>query len=262
VNHQAKKKFGQNFLKDKNLLDKITREANINDKTVIEVGPGQGSLTSFLASKAKYVFAYEIDESLKPILDQIEKAHHNLKIFYQDFMETDLSIYKDEIHVVANVPYYITTPILFKILESNNVKSATLMIQKEVIERLLAKPNTKAYNALSIMIQYLTEAHKVMDVKRHMFQPVPNVDSAVITLVKKTHHDIEVDLQERFLKLVKEAFKQKRKTLVNNWHQSFGISKQTLEGYLESLGFNKQVRAESLTESDFMTLAKGWLYDC
>jgi 16S rRNA (adenine1518-N6/adenine1519-N6)-dimethyltransferase len=261
VNHQAKKKFGQNFLKDKNLLSKITREAQINDKIVIEVGPGQGALTSFLAASAKSVFAYEIDYTLKPILDEIEQNHHNLKIIYQDFLEADLSVYKDQIHVVANVPYYITTPILFKILESTNVSSATLMIQKEVIERLLAKPNTKAYNALSIMIQYLTEAYKVMDVKRHMFQPVPNVDSAVIRLVKKEHLDIDIDLQNKFLKLIKEAFKQKRKTLVNNWHQSFGISKNTLETYLEGFGYNKQVRAESLTESDFLKLAKGWTYD-
>lgn len=261
MSHQAKKKFGQNFLTDKNLLAKIVREAEIKDQYVIEVGPGQGALTSFLASSAKFVYAYEIDQSLKPILDTIEKENKNLNIIYQDFLDVDLSQYQHDIHVVANVPYYITTPIIFKILESKNVKSATLMIQKEVLLRLLAKPNTKAYNSLSIMIQYLTHSYKVMDVKRHMFSPIPNVDSAVIRMIKKENINPNDPIHQRFMMIVKEAFRQKRKTLINNWHQSFSIPKSELELFLESNGYHKQIRAESLSESDFMLLAKRWIYD-
>jgi 16S rRNA (adenine1518-N6/adenine1519-N6)-dimethyltransferase len=118
VNHQAKKKFGQNFIRDKNLLMKIVRESNIEDKNVIEVGPGQGALTTFLASNAKKVIAYEIDHSLKPFLDAIKNEYENLEIIYEDFLEADISQYTEDLHVVANVPYYITTPILFKILET------------------------------------------------------------------------------------------------------------------------------------------------
>ena len=124
MNHQAKKKFGQNFLRDKNLLMKIVRESNIANQFVIEVGPGQGALTTFLATSAKRVIAYEIDESLKPILNELENKHENLEIIYQDFLTADLSLYKEDIHVVANVPYYITTPILFKLLETKNIKTA------------------------------------------------------------------------------------------------------------------------------------------
>lgn len=261
MNHQAKKKYGQNFIRDKNLLMKIVRESNIENKHVIEVGPGQGALTTFLALSAKDVVAYEIDTSLKPILDEIEMNHSNLKILYQDFLVSDLSVYPYELHVVANVPYYITTPILFKLLEASNVKSASLMIQKEVCERLLAKPNTKPYNALSIILQYHTEAYKMLDVKRQMFFPIPNVDSAVIRFVKRDQSLIEPDLETRFLSLVKEAFRQKRKTLVNNWFEAFHVSKSVLEAYLTEQGYDKNIRAEALSKEDFIKLAKGWNFD-
>src|SRR3989339_1438834 len=127
MQHQAKKKFGQNFLRDKNLLMKIVRESNIENKHVLEVGPGQGALTTFLASQAMDVVAYEIDESLKPILNEIQRNFPNLKVKYEDFLEADLSIYENDLHVVANVPYYITTPILFKLLETKKILTASLM---------------------------------------------------------------------------------------------------------------------------------------
>ena len=261
MNHQAKKRFGQNFLRDKNLLMKIVRESNIANQFVIEVGPGQGALTTFLASSANKVVAYEIDESLKPILDELEDKYKNLEVIYQDFLNADLLIYKEDIHVVANVPYYITTPILFKLLETKNIKTASLMIQKEVCERLLAKPNSKQYNALSIILQYHAEAFKMMDVKRHMFFPVPNVDSAVIRIVKRNYSLVESGKEELFIRLVKEAFTQKRKTLINNWHQGFGISKDKLEAFLIDHGFNKDVRAEALSLGDFIKLVGMWEYD-
>lgn len=261
MNHQAKKRFGQNFLRDKNLLQKIVKESKIEDKHVIEVGPGQGALTTFLASLAMDVVAYEIDVSLKPILDEIEMKYKNLSVIYDDFLEADLSIYQHDLHVVANVPYYITTPILFKLLEEHHVKTASLMIQKEVCERLLAKPNHKQYNALSIILQYHAHAHKMLDVKRHMFYPVPNVDSAVIRIEKREKPLLNQHQEKRFLAIVKEGFRQKRKTIVNNWHQAFSIPKDQLEAMLIQQRYNKDIRAEMLSIEDFMRLSEVWHFD-
>lgn len=261
MNHQAKKRFGQNFLRDKNLLMKIVRDSNIINKHVIEVGPGQGALTTFLALSAQDVVAYEIDTSLKPLLDKVEKQHSNLKVIYEDFLETDLSAYQEDLHVVANVPYYITTPILFKILETPIIKTASLMIQKEVCERLLATPDSKQYNALSIILQYQAIVHKMMDVKRNMFYPVPNVDSAVIRIEKRETPLIESEKEQLFILLVKEAFRQKRKTLVNNWHEAFNKPKVDLEAFLIENGFVSNVRAEALTKEDFIHLARMWCND-
>jgi 16S rRNA (adenine1518-N6/adenine1519-N6)-dimethyltransferase len=261
VNHQAKKKYGQNFLRDKNLLMKMVRLSDITNKHVLEVGPGQGALTSFLAELAQDIVCYEIDISLKPILDVLEEQYPNLRVIYEDFMEADLSEYTEDLHVVANVPYYITTPILFKILETKSIKTASLMIQKEVLERLLAKPGSKSYNALSIVLQYHADASKMMDVKRHMFHPIPNVDSAVIRLVKRTSGLIEQDHEALFLKIVKEAFRQKRKTLLNNLHEGFDIPKVQLEAFLIEQGYRADVRAEQLSIDDFIKLARMWRYD-
>ncbi|MCR3906103.1 MAG: 16S rRNA (adenine(1518)-N(6)/adenine(1519)-N(6))-dimethyltransferase RsmA [Tenericutes bacterium] len=261
MNHQAKKKYGQNFIRDKNLLMKIVRDSNIENKFVIEVGPGQGALTTFLASSAKKVVAYEIDQSLKPYLDQIKEKHKNLDIIYEDFLEADLTQYTEELHVVANVPYYITTPILFKILEKENIRTASLMIQKEVCDRLLAKPNSKQYNALSIILQYQAYVSKMMDVKRQLFFPVPNVDSAVIRIVKRDVPLIEKHKELVFISLVKEAFKQKRKTLVNNWYEAYHINKPELESFLKLNGYSVDIRAEALSIDDFVKLARMWQYD-
>jgi 16S rRNA (adenine1518-N6/adenine1519-N6)-dimethyltransferase len=250
MKHQAKKRFGQNFLRDKNLLKKIVESADIEQKNVIEVGPGQGALTGFLALKAKSVVAYEIDFSLQSILQGIEKSHPNLTVIFDDFMKVDLSTLTSQHHVVANVPYYITTPILFKILEEPKISTATMMIQKEVCDRLLAKPKDSAYNALSIIIESMTEAYKVMDVKRHLFFPIPNVDSAVIRLVKR---EVKL-LDDKGIHLVKAAFTQKRKTLTNNWHQAFDIPKTEIEKMLVDNGYNKDIRAEHLSLEDFIKL--------
>lgn len=261
MNHQAKKKYGQNFLRDKNLLMKIVRDSNIENKHVIEVGPGLGALTTFLVQTAKKVTAYEIDQSLKPYLDELEQKYENLDVIYEDFLEADLTKYNDEIHVVANVPYYITTPILFKILEKENIRTASLMIQKEVCDRLLATPNHKQYNALSVILQYQAHVSKMVDVKRQLFYPIPNVDSAVIRIVKREKRLIEQDKELTLISLVKEAFKQKRKTLVNNWHQAYSIEKSVLEAFLNTHGYASNVRAESLTKEDFIKLARAWNHD-
>lgn len=261
MNHQAKKKYGQNFLRDKNLLMKIVRESHIEHKHVVEVGPGQGALTSYLAEQALDVTAYEIDTTLAPILSELERKYANLKVIYGDFLEADLSVYQHELHVVANVPYYITTPILFKLLETKTIKTASLMIQKEVCDRLLATPDSKDYNALSVILQYQAHAFKMLDVKRHMFYPVPQVDSAVIRIEKRENRLIEESKEVFFIKFVKGAFKQKRKTMVNNLHETFGITKPELEHYLEKQNISVQTRAEALTLEQFIKLTKEWPYD-
>jgi len=258
LSHKAKKKFGQNFLKDKNLLMKIVRESEVEQKNVIEVGPGQGALTQFLALTASKILAYEIDLELKTILNELEEKHDNLKIIYEDFLNADLKELKDEWHVVANVPYYITTPILFKILETKQIKSASLMIQKEVCERLLADKNSKQYNALSVILKYHTNRYKMLDVKRHMFSPIPNVDSAVIRIIKRDEPLLTKYLEELFLKIVKESFKQKRKTLLNNLSQGFEIDKNILIEFLNKHKINPNIRAEGLDLEDFIHLAKVW----
>ena len=260
MNHQPKKKYGQNFLRDKNLLQKIVRESNITNKDVIEVGPGQGALTAYLAESAKSVIAYEIDRSLEPILKQFVDKYANLQIRYEDFLDANISNDK-EYHVVANVPYYITTPILFRILETKNIRTASLMIQKEVCERLLAKPGNKEYNALSIMVQLEAKVYKMMDVKRQLFYPIPNVDSAVIRIEKFEHPILEEESMQRLRHMVKEAFRQKRKTLVNNWHEAFGIDKKQLIDFLIQNGVDPYVRAESLDIQTFIKLAEEWPYD-
>lgn len=260
MKHQMKKRYGQNFLRDRNLLLKIVKLSDVAEKTVIEIGPGQGAMTGLLAAEAKHVYAYEIDTTLKPFLDQIEKEHPNLDIIYQDILAVDLNQHGPA-HVVANVPYYITTPILFNILAAPQIKSASLMVQKEVCERLLAKPGTKAYNAISVLLQYQAEVFKLMDVKRQLFYPAPNVDSAVLRIIKHETARLDEKTEERFIKLVKAAFKQKRKTLVNNWHQAFGIEKALMETWLDAQGLSTSVRAEALTLETLVRLAQEWPYD-
>jgi 16S rRNA (adenine1518-N6/adenine1519-N6)-dimethyltransferase len=261
MQHQAKKRYGQNFLRDKNLLKKIVNESHIKDKNVIEVGPGQGALTSFLAEQAKHVTCFEIDQSLKPILDPIENAHDNLDIVYEDFMEQDLQAYGNELHVVANVPYYITTPIIFKLIETKEIKTASLMIQKEVCDRLIANPGTKAYNNLSVVMSYFAKVYKMMDVKRHMFVPKPNVDSAVIRVEKREVPLLNEKKEKIFLDIVKTAFKQKRKTLVNNWFEAYQIPKESLQNFLTEHQLDVNIRAEKVTIDDFLEIAKVWPYD-
>ncbi|QWB96135.1 16S rRNA (adenine(1518)-N(6)/adenine(1519)-N(6))-dimethyltransferase RsmA [Mycoplasmatota bacterium] len=255
--HQAKKRFGQNFLTDKNLLEKIVRLSKIKSLHVIEIGPGQGALTSFLARDAKDVIAYEIDYSLKKYLDPLENKFDNLNIVYEDFMKIELDI-KEVSHIVANVPYYITTPIIFKFLETENIQTATMMIQKEVADRLNATPNQKAYNSLSVLIQYYTKIEKLMQVNRHMFHPAPNVDSIVIRMEKRTDRLLDENEEKKFIDFVKRSFTQKRKTLVNNLSTYPNVIKQDIINYLNDLGYDERIRAEQLTIDDFIKLSKGW----
>ncbi len=261
MNHQAKKKYGQNFLRDKNLLLKIIRESKIENQNVIEVGPGQGALTSFLAERASRVIAYEIDTSLAPYLQPIIEQHPNLEVRYEDFLEADLSHLEGNYHVVANVPYYITTPIIFKLLDNEKIRTASLMIQKEVCDRLVASPESKDYNALSVILQYHAKVFKMMDVKRHLFFPVPNVDSAVIRIEKREQALLNKEDEVTFLTFVKHAFKQKRKTLVNNLFEGYHQPKEDIIKRLTALQYPSDIRAERLSLDDFLILAKEWSHD-
>ena len=219
-NFNFKKKFGQNFIIDENIIDSIIKKADIDSDTlVIEIGPGAGSLTSKLCECAKRVIAYEIDETLKPILSNLN--YSNLEVIYGDFLKANVSAdigkYKfSKLYVVANLPYYITTPILMKLIDDKiNLDKIIVMVQKEVGDRFSARVGTKDYGSLSIFLNYYFDIKKILDVSRNVFMPKPNVDSIVVEFCKK-NSKINVKNEEIFFKLVRDSFKQKRKTIKNN----------------------------------------------
>lgn len=250
---QAKKKFGQNFISDLNLINKIVNGAKIEGKNVVEVGPGRGALTKVISQTAHKVIAYEIDQDLKQYLDPLSDQFPNLEITYEDFLKTNLKT--DETwELIGNLPYYITTPILFKFLEEPQYNTATIMVQKEVGDRILSSPNSKKYNALSVIVQYLTNVEKIVNVSRKMFYPVPNVDSIVIRLEKKENRKIHQTNEVDFFNFVKASFEQKRKTLVNNLSEHLDLSKQEIIALLKDNGFNDNVRAEQLSIEEFVKL--------
>jgi 16S rRNA (adenine1518-N6/adenine1519-N6)-dimethyltransferase len=258
-----KKKFGQNFLVDQNILQKIVSFPSITKETlVIEVGPGLGSLTEHLLKKSKRVLAYEIDNDLIPILGETFKES-SLTVIHDDFLNrdidndvADLKEVFDKVVVVANLPYYITTPIIMKILEESKiVKELVIMTQLEVAKRITSKPSTKDYNSLSVAIQYKTKAEIVMNVPRTVFIPAPNVDSAIVKLTiidglfKKPIDELH------FYKLVRASFGQRRKTLVNNLNSQMNLPKEYIIETLESLDFDYRIRAENLSVNDFILLS-------
>lgn len=258
--HRVKKHFGQNFLTDKNLLKKIVEEANINNKDVIEIGPGMGALTQFLVKYAKTVTAYEIDLDLKQALNQLEKEHENLQVKFEDILKIDIPTDKTY-DVVANIPYNITSPIIFKLLESPNINSATLMVQKEVCDRITSKPNNKEYNALTVIVNYYMDVSKIMNVNKKMFKPVPKVDSAVFKMERKEKALNNVE-EELFKEIVKSSFHQKRKTILNNLAFSFDLPKEEVKAILEKSKIESGNRAENISLEQFIQLTKNWhLFD-
>lgn len=252
-----KKKFGQNFITDKNLIAKIVDEAQIVNKNVIEVGPGRGALTNYLVKQAKQVIAYEIDQDLKFYLDEIENENKNFKAIYDDFLSVEFDL-EGKWELIGNLPYYITTPILFKFIENELFSSATMMMQKEVGERIVSKPNSKKYNALSVIIQYLTDVVKVLNVSRKMFYPVPEVDSVVLKFTKKENRYFSLKQEKKFLEFVKASFTQKRKTLANNISDYYHLNKQQFIALLRNLNYNENIRAEQLSVEEFILLFKGF----
>lgn len=257
---RAKKKFGQNFLIDLNILNNIVSCANLNvNDTVIEIGPGIGALTELLLANSKEVIAYEIDSQMVEILRDNFSDQNNLEIINQDFLKSDLSRFKNlqNIKIVANLPYYITTPILFHILESPIVfQSITTMMQKEVAQRLTAAAGTKDYGALTLMIEYFCQVQIQLKVPKTAFYPSPNVDSVVVQLTPKENFS-RFQLEKQLFKLIDVSFVMRRKTLVNNLQTFFGKdtdTKNKIFTSLEEIGLALDIRAERLNLIDFQRL--------
>lgn len=252
-----KKKFGQNFIVDEHIIDNIINKTEIKDDSlVIEVGPGSGALTYKLCKKAKQVICFEIDKTLKDILDNNLSEFNNVKIIYEDFLKVNLiNILKEYnykyLYLVANLPYYITTPIITKIIDDGiDIDKMVVMVQKEVGERFNAKPNSKNYNSLSVFLQYNFNINKIMDVSRNVFLPKPNVDSEVIAFTKKEKK--HVNNLEIFYRLVRDSFTQKRKTLRNNLK---GYNLEQVEEVLKKYEFDLSVRAEQLSIDIFIDIS-------
>lgn len=256
--HNFKKKFGQNFLTDKNLLNKIVKEANVLNKDVYEIGPGMGALTKALLKDVNSLYAFEVDKELKPYLDEIKEEYNNFDYVFEDILNVDLNSNK-EYHVVSNIPYNITSLIVFKILETKNIKSATLMVQKEVAERITASPNSKDYNALTIIVNYYMNVSYLMTVSKKMFKPMPKVDSAVFKMERKKEV-LSKEKEELFINIVKASFHQKRKTLANNLSFSFNIKKALINDFLTSLDINLKDRAEMISLDKFILITEKWAF--
>ena len=261
-----KKKYGQNFIVDKNIIHSIIKKSEIDKETlVIEIGPGAGALTVELGRNAKNVIAYEIDETLKPILEK--NITPNTEVIYADFLKRNISEdikkynYK-KLYVIANLPYYITTPIIIKLIETKiNFDKIVVMVQKEVGDRFNAKPKTKEYNSLSVFLNYYFNITKLLDVSRNVFMPKPNVDSIVVCFTKK-ENKIKVTNEERFFKLIRDSFKQKRKNLRNNLKE-YNLEK--ISKTLSKYNLDLTVRAEALPIEIFADISNSleenkWLY--
>ena len=255
-----KKNFGQNFLVDERVLGKIVSSAEISkDDVVIEVGPGIGTLTQALAKEAYKVVAVEIDTTLVPILGEVLSDFDNIEIINEDILKVDVNAiaekYPDKkIKMVANLPYYITTPIIMNVLENHiPVESITVMIQKEVAYRMKAQPSTKDYGSLSLAVQYYCEPYLVANVPQNCFMPRPNVDSAVIKLTVMDKPKVQVNNEKFMFEFIKAAFSQRRKTLVNCIFSSglLTLSKDEIGKMLNGLGYDERVRGESLTLEDY-----------
>ena len=252
---KAKKSLGQNFLKDENILNKIANSVETDNDLIIEIGPGMGALTKKLVNKNSYVIAYELDERTKEYLLPLE--NEKTKIIYKDFLETNLKedikdIKYNNLYIVANIPYYITTPIIEHIIESEiPVKEMVLLVQKEVAERFAASPKTKDYGSLTVYLNYYFEVKKLFDVKNTCFTPVPKVDSAVVKFTKKdNNYDID---SIKFLEFIKECFSMKRKTLRNNLkNYDFSI----VEKVLKDNNYSDSVRAEEIDLETFIKIYK------
>ena len=267
-----KKSFGQNFLTNTNILQKIVDTAEIDENVnVIEIGPGIGALTEFLAENAAEVMAFEIDDRLVPILADTLRDFDNVRVVNEDILKSDLQARIKEfanpnlpIKVVANLPYYITTPILMHLIESGIPFSEfVVMMQREVADRISAQPNSKSYGSLSIAVQYYMTAKVAFIVPRTVFVPAPNVDSAILKMVRRDQPAVGVKDEAFFFKVSKASFTHRRKTLWNNLTSYFGKSnevKTKLESALDNAELSPSVRGEALDLQEFARLADS-LYD-
>lgn len=261
VDFHFNKALGQNFITDANLLDAIVADSGINgDDTVVEIGTGAGTLTRAIAKVAKKVYSFEVDRNLQPVLALSLQGVDNAEVIFRDVLKMKddelKSVVGDSFKVVANLPYYITTPLAMRFIESSlDVKSVTIMVQKEVALRFVAKPNTADYSAITLAIEMAGNAQITRNVSRNMFFPSPNVDSAVVRIdIDRTKLDGEnVALLH---KLVRSSFAMRRKTLANNLSVAFQIDKQEACKLIEEAGFSPMVRGEALSLDDYKKLTK------
>lgn len=255
-----KKKFGQNFITDKNLLASIVAQAGVSvDDTVVEIGCGAGTLTKALAEVAKKVVSFEVDKSLQPVLSRTLAGVDNAEIVFKDFLKVNLEELENKTGdycVVANLPYYVTTPLIMKLLEDGKrVKSITVMVQEEVARRLCAKENTPDYGAITAVIALRASAQIIKKVPRTMFTPRPNVDSAVVKLTVQDGR-LPVSDPELYKKTVHAAFLSRRKTLENNLINSFRLTREEAQNILNACGIDVKARGETLSPEAFASLSE------
>ena len=258
------KKFGQNFLIDTHVLDKIIDASGVKeDDFVLEIGPGIGTMTQYLCERAREVVAVEIDKNLIPILSDTLKNYSNVTVINEDILKLDIKKLADEknegrpIKVVANLPYYITTPIIMGLFESHvPLDSITIMVQKEVADRMQCGPGTKDYGALSLAVQFYARPKVVLNVPASCFMPRPNVDSAVIRLERFKTPPVDVKNEHLMFKIIRASFNQRRKTMLNSVGNSgIGITKEALTNALETMGLPLTIRGEALTLEQFAQLS-------
>lgn len=259
------KKFGQNFLIDPHVLDKIIRSAEITpDDMVLEIGPGIGTMTQYLACAAGKVVAVEIDRALIPILEETLEGYDNVRVINGDILKMDLAKLAEEenggrpVKVVANLPYYITTPIIMSLFEGQvPLKSITVMVQKEVADRMQAAPGSKDYGALSLAVQYYAKPYIAANVPQNCFIPRPRIGSAVIRLERYEAPPVEVKDEKLLFQVIRASFNQRRKTLANGLKNSseLDFSKEEIEAAIEKLGKGPAVRGETLTLEEFAELS-------
>ena len=258
------KKFGQNFLIDTHVLDKIISAAEITKEDfVLEIGPGIGTMTQYLACAAREVVAVEIDKALIPILEDTLQDYSNVTVLNEDILKVDIKKLADEhnngkpIKVVANLPYYITTPIIMGLFEGDvPIESITVMVQKEVADRMQVGPGTKEYGALSLAVQYYAEPYIVANVPPNCFMPRPKVGSAVIRLTKHAEPPVEVSDTKLMFRIIRASFNQRRKTLANGLNNSPELSfgKEEIQRAIKACGFPEGIRGEALTLEEFAAL--------
>lgn len=260
----TKKKYGQNFLIDENIVRKIVEKSGVTkDDCVLEIGPGIGTMTQILCESAESVLAVEIDNSLLPVLDETLSEYDNVNVINKDILKCNVAELANEYNagrpfkVVANLPYYITTPIIMGLLEdaSGYTESLTVMIQKEVADRINAAPGSKDYGALTLAVKYYSEVTKVTDVSASCFMPRPNVDSSVIRLDIYKDRPVKVRDEKELFKLIKAAFAQRRKTMVNSVSAVTDYSKDDIKSALEFIGKNENIRGEILSLDEFAAVS-------
>ena len=263
-NFSFQKRFGQNFLIDTHVLEKIVDEAGIDeDDCVLEIGPGIGTMTQYLCERAGRVIAVEIDKALIPILNDTLSSYSNVEIINEDILKVDITNLCNKynngrpIKVVANLPYYITTPIIMGLFESGcPLESITIMVQKEVADRMKCGPGSKDYGALSLAVQFYSNPEIVANVSPESFIPKPGVGSAVIRLTRYPKPPVEVDNEKYMFKLIRAAFNMRRKTMVNSLMSgNLGLTKEEILSAIDKLNLSPQVRGEALTLNEFAALS-------